>query len=375
MANRYPLVLDTTDGNKIKELPSGDSLNLFNNSIHEVGDINSIGTIDAQRITVQGTAIQPQQFTDLTDVPDSYQGQAFKVLTVTENEDGIAFSQLIALGEIQVSSIQTSSDIFPNIGNSGRVGTPEKPYFEINATSLIGDLKDKNGSVVFDADTGSITYAAIFGAPDSLSEFINDSGFITSAEVNNIIASGVIVNDFVGSVFGDDSTVLVDGVNSQLITNKLDRAGATDGQALVWSDANNQWEPGASASGGVDLTAFNVTQNAPGQAELTYNNTTGVFEYTPPDLTTLGTITVDGLEFSGTGNVTITSGGNLVLDPAGDIEIRNNAKITGLANPTNPNDAVNLTYLDTLYISLAEVKALVSASATYADFVNNIDNL
>ena len=33
MATRYPLVIDTADSNKIKELPSGDDLNLSNNNI------------------------------------------------------------------------------------------------------------------------------------------------------------------------------------------------------------------------------------------------------------------------------------------------------------------------------------------------------
>lgn len=28
MANRFPLIIDTADGNRIKELPNGDSLNL-----------------------------------------------------------------------------------------------------------------------------------------------------------------------------------------------------------------------------------------------------------------------------------------------------------------------------------------------------------
>jgi len=33
MANRFPLVLDTADGNKIKEIQTGDNLYLSDNSI------------------------------------------------------------------------------------------------------------------------------------------------------------------------------------------------------------------------------------------------------------------------------------------------------------------------------------------------------
>jgi len=52
MANRYPLIIDVSDGNKIKELPAGDNLYLRNNSIEEVQDINALGTIDAAAITI-----------------------------------------------------------------------------------------------------------------------------------------------------------------------------------------------------------------------------------------------------------------------------------------------------------------------------------
>ena len=57
----------------------------------------------------------------------------------------------------------------------------------------------------------------------------------------------------------------------------------TDGQVLTWDNANSQWEP-ATASGGIALTDLSVTTNAAGTAALTYTNSTGVFSYTPPDL-------------------------------------------------------------------------------------------
>lgn len=57
----------------------------------------------------------------------------------------------------------------------------------------------------------------------------------------------------------------------------------TDGQVLTWDNANSQWEP-ATASSGIALTDLSVTTNAAGTAALTYTNSTGVFSYTPPDL-------------------------------------------------------------------------------------------
>ena len=41
MANRIPLVVDTTDGNKIKELPVGDNLDLGGSGLTNVGTVNA----------------------------------------------------------------------------------------------------------------------------------------------------------------------------------------------------------------------------------------------------------------------------------------------------------------------------------------------
>ena len=41
MATRYPLILDTDDSNKLKELPNGDKLNLDSNDIVNV--VNVVG--------------------------------------------------------------------------------------------------------------------------------------------------------------------------------------------------------------------------------------------------------------------------------------------------------------------------------------------
>ena len=57
MADRYPLVIDTTNGNSIKELPEDDNLNLRTNDIVNVQNINALGIIDAAEIRVNGESI------------------------------------------------------------------------------------------------------------------------------------------------------------------------------------------------------------------------------------------------------------------------------------------------------------------------------
>ena len=62
MANRIPLVVDTSDGNKIKELPVNDNLDLANSNL--VG-VNSIGT---QTITIAGNPFT-LQYSQLQNTP------------------------------------------------------------------------------------------------------------------------------------------------------------------------------------------------------------------------------------------------------------------------------------------------------------------
>jgi hypothetical protein len=287
MANRYPLVLDTTDGNKIKELPAGDNLYLRNSSIEEVQDIKSLGTIEAANIKVAGKSIFAQDFTDLNQVPDSYLNSAGAFLRVNQTETGIEFTNTSEFGNIEVGQIIMNNDLLPTTDNSGRVGVPEQRFFEVNSVNLIGNLRANDGTLIFDATDKQIPYSVLVGAPTALSEFTNDAGYQTLLDVQIQLATytenlQLGVTDITGSIFADDSTVLVDAVNGVVKTHRLEQVGAADGEALVWNNANSRWEPGAVL--GVDLTAFNVIQNAAGTAGLTYNNATGIFEYTPPDL-------------------------------------------------------------------------------------------
>jgi hypothetical protein len=60
-------------------------------------------------------------------------------------------------------------------------------------------------------------------------------------------------------------------------------AGPTDGQVLKWVNSNSRWEP-ATDSGGIALTDLSITTASVGTAALAYNNGSGVFTYTPPNL-------------------------------------------------------------------------------------------
>ena len=62
----------------------------------------------------------------------------------------------------------------------------------------------------------------------------------------------------------------------------------TDGQVLKWSTTDSKWYPANDDVGnteqGILYTDLSVTTAAVGTAALSYNNSNGVFTYTPPDL-------------------------------------------------------------------------------------------
>ena len=102
---------------------------------------------------------------------------------------------------------------------------------------------------------------------------------------------------------------------------------ATDGSytynvaGLVYSWDGTSWRAAGAGASATDRTLFSVTQNAVGTAALSYTSATGVFSYTPPDLSSYLTAEADTLTtVTGRGSATtnsITVGG-LTVDGAGD---------------------------------------------------------
>jgi len=102
---------------------------------------------------------------------------------------------------------------------------------------------------------------------------------------------------------------------------------ATDGSytytvaGITYSWDGTSWSAAGAGASATDRTLFSVTQNAVGTAALSYTSATGVFSYTPPDLSSYLTAEADTLTtVTGRGSATtnsITVGG-LTVDGAGD---------------------------------------------------------
>lgn len=136
----------------------------------------------------------------------------------------------------------------------------------------------------------------------------------------------------------------------------------TDGQILT-TDGNGNFTfvtLSGGSGGNLDLTALSVTQQAPfGNGTLTYNNITGVFTYTPPNLSSYltsytetdtfatvtargattntavtinNTLTVTDLQTGGAGTPEITSAGSFTITAPDGVNVSNNLIIGGLTS-------------------------------------------
>jgi len=165
-----------------------------------------------------------------------------------------------------------------------------------DTTPQLGGALDLNGNAITGPD-GSSIQESIGVLTIAGTNGIN----IRSSGTNNITigdqGGDVIIGqngktvDFVaGSTIDFTGTTATGLTLSQSIDSLTDVDTSTTppgvGQVLKWDGSVNKWLPAndSSGSGGITLSALSVTQASAGTAGLVYNNVTGVFTYTPPDL-------------------------------------------------------------------------------------------
>ena len=113
-------------------------------------------------------------------------------------------------------------------------------------------------------------------------------------------------------------------------------SSVSDGQVLKYNASQSKWIPAADQVGnsvsGIQLTALSVsTASASGSGSLSYDNTSGVFTFTPPVVSAyslptastsiLGGVKVDGSTISITNGVISATGSTYVLPTASDTQL------------------------------------------------------
>ncbi len=118
----------------------------------------------------------------------------------------------------------------------------------------------------------------------------NDTNYSVMGTGNSYAAGLVLA----GNATHGNAFLRKDGIWATLSTSGLSDVSATEpttGQVLKWS--GTEWAPStdltASSGSGITLTDLSVSVGAVGTSTLSYNSTTGVFTFTPPDLSSYAT--------------------------------------------------------------------------------------
>lgn len=280
MANRFPLIFDANDGNRIKELPNGDNLNLLGSSIIDVVNILGSGSITVDSVITTNLTIDnnpiaevaktnnyfdldnlPSLFSgdynDLTNKPVAFDGDYTSLANkptiptstsqlindagfITNNNAAITATEIVGLADVATSASYTDLVDTPNLNDYVRQDQIVDGTLTIdvnNTGALQGDVLDSNSNTLIDHTEPSLTIPTINGtATAGLAIDGNDQDItITTSGVVDITADAILLNgdvgatikgsldgDLRGSVFADDSSLIVDGINRVL-------AGTLDG--------------------------------------------------------------------------------------------------------------------------------------------------
>lgn len=212
MTNRYPLVIDTQDSNKIKELPNGDNLNLTGNGIVGVENITSTATIAANELSANTISIA---------------GETVKsVATSAEYSDLLNAPAGLSDLNNDINALVPGSNISTLTNDSNYLSTVSFAQITGKPITIAGY---------------GITDALTVGSSNSL--LVNDAGYLKASDLQNGVITVDVNNtgDLIGSVFADDSTTMIDSVLAAVNLDGTIRGNVTpvnDGVYNIGTGAN-----------------------------------------------------------------------------------------------------------------------------------------
>lgn len=243
MANRIPLVFDPTT-NKIKELPSGDNLNLSNSSIVDAVNITASGTIVSGTVTTTnlnvggspiGAAALSNNYNDLDNLPTLFSGDYNDLINAP---DGVAADWADITNK---PSIPTKLSQLTNDTNFITNAQANIPYTQITGLATIAstgswtDLIDKNQLV---------TKAEISGG--TLTVDVNNTGDLEGSvysTLGNLMVDGeneVFIGDITGNVTGNVEGDVTGNINSLDGGRRILYAGDLNREAVFRGDVIGQ---------------------------------------------------------------------------------------------------------------------------------------
>jgi hypothetical protein len=221
--------------------------------------------------------------------------------------------------EIPVSSYLTS-EVDGSVTNEGSLSVAAGT----GTTSVINSNTSGSAAVTLEASTG-----LTIGETGNIITLTNSAPEATTAG-DGLTLDGSEVR--LGGTIGTSRTVTLNAENFQFTSSNLDAGYYIDnvgnnfriyGQALLMNyglgsytgtvskilgvTSNGEVVETTVSGGGISLTDLSVTTAAAGTSALSYNNTNGVFTFTPPDLSSYLTSEVDG-SVTNEGSLSVTAG-------------------------------------------------------------------
>ena len=403
MANRFPLIVDTDDGNKLKEIPEGDLLNLANSGIANLGSLSVSGDLSGSTLTTTSNAtiggtLNVTGATTVAAIEASGITIGGETVRVPLNPDwnetdntSIAFIQNKPdLDNLAPATLGAIGDVFVDAATSGQVLTwdgfswqaqdaPGQSDAAIQtlaraALDLVTNPASGRGSFVYDNNTGQFTFTPantlIKGQQDNISELVNDSQYVNASylDTNEYLASGdvlgfgritaTVVSGQVQLTFNDTGFLTQESDTLATVTAR----GATTTDTIE-ADAFTQTLGSTTANSMNDLEVINLTVtngiSATFAAGITLAN---------GNITTNGDIQATQATFTGNVNTgTTITGPTIIQNTTGDME---------LIVPTGNRVDITAGRLrlggSALPISSPEVGEIFTDSSAFYGYVNDI---
>ena len=409
MANRFPLVVDTDDGNKLKELPAGDLLNLANSGIANLTELSVAGALTSSTLNTTGNATLGGNLSitgTLTVDGDSIgvQVQSNWNETDVNSPAYIRNKPTISSGSTTLAGLTDtfiSNPVNDEVlvyfngqwvnaeGGSGiDIATVRQQIYQSPANPTGGgiDVTDNppsgRGSLTFgktpgNSDYGQFTYtppnALIKGQQDNISELINDSVYVNEAFLTTVDpTSGRYLKSNLIQGFGRLSTsvdsnglvqILLD--DSDLLTAEVDTLASVTARGAITTtaleaDAFNQ----AAASTSTSTIKFIEAETLDIQTSITSN--VGTINFTSGNITTGGNISAQDITATQTlyaGNIQNTT---VIQNSTGNIQINAGTNLVDIAGGGFRIGSRNISTLST-----AGIGEIVFTGDSYYAVVND----
>lgn len=234
MANRFPLVIDTGDGNKIKELPIGDNLNLDGAGIVNLSSLNVTGAISSGSLSssttlsvtgnasvggtlsVTGTSTLTGNVTAGGNIAvtgnlsaatitlaganlpfplqsDWNETNSASLAFIRNKPTSFAPDNLDDIGDVFVATPNVN-DVLTYDGFSW-VALPPAGGIGLGDLSVVTNPASGSGSLLYNSGTGVFTFTPAV-IPSAVSQLTNDSGYTTLAivESQNYLQTGDVLS-------------------------------------------------------------------------------------------------------------------------------------------------------------------------------------